>query len=89
MFGAEVMHIYIYIDIYHSTLTRWKPRLAKLYRLCRVQTDPRQVKAEAWLCKKFVVLLKRKKQRGQVPRNENFRDLLQFIPGQDRSCLFC
>ncbi|CAE7676048.1 hypothetical protein AK812_SmicGene11497 [Symbiodinium microadriaticum] len=57
--------------------------LAKLYRLLKVQTDAKQVKAEAWLCKKFVVLLKRKKQRRQIPRCEHFRELLEFIPDQD------
>ena len=62
------------------------PRLAKFYRfyrMCREQVDMKQIKAEAWLCKKFMVLLKRKKHRKQVPRCPNFRALLALLPRAD------
>ncbi|CAE7837421.1 unnamed protein product [Symbiodinium necroappetens] len=57
--------------------------LTKLYRTLKAHVDVKQVKAEAWLCKKFVVLLKRKKQRRQVPRCGDFRHLLSLLDGED------
>ncbi|CAE7251201.1 unnamed protein product, partial [Symbiodinium sp. CCMP2456] len=57
--------------------------LTKLYRTLKAHVDVKQVKAEAWLCKKFVVLLKRKKQRRQVPRCGDFRHLLSLLDGEE------
>ena len=54
-------------------------RITKLYTLCGRTPDKRQVKLDAWLGKKFLVLIKRKCQRGQRPRAANFKPLMQAM----------
>ena len=51
--------------------------------MMRLHPGEKVIKAEAWLCKKYLVLIKRKKQRGQVPRCNDFRYLLSLLDGED------
>ena len=69
-------------------------RISKLYSMVSATTtlpssrglvpDSQRVKLEAWFCKGFCVLVKRKLSRGQVPRSKVFRRLLSALSGQDR-----
>lgn len=52
------------------------PRLNKFYEAVHLTPTKRRVKLEAWLCKKYAVLVKRKLQRGQLPRSTSLRLLL-------------
>ena len=44
-----------------------------------VPLEKRRISIDAWLAKKYMILLKRKLQRGQVPRNEAFRQLMAAV----------
>ena len=69
-------------------------RISKLYMMVSATTtlpsprglvpDSQRVKLEAWLCKGFCVLVKRKLSRAQVPRSKVFRRFLSALSGQDR-----
>ena len=57
-------------------------RLVKLSKEVRgnpVKLDPKTLKLDAWLLKKFAALIKRKKQRGQKPRDPNLRELFAAL----------
>lgn len=42
-----------------------------------------QVKLDAWRCKKFSVMVKRKCTRGQMTRSRSFRRLMAALTGVD------
>ena len=44
-----------------------------------VPLEKKQIHIDAWLAKKYMVLLKRKLQRGQVPRSGGFRLLMAAV----------
>ena len=48
-----------------------------------VQAPKKEVKKDAWLCKSFAVLLKRKKRMGLRSSNRDFQYLLNLLDGID------
>jgi len=44
-----------------------------------VPLEKKRIQIDAWLAKKYMVLLKRKLQRGQVPRSGAFRQLMAAV----------
>lgn len=54
-------------------------RLALFFVSMQVVVSARQIKLDAWLCRKFVALIKRKLHRGQVPRSHGFRQLMAAV----------
>ena len=84
------MPAWVLVDRYVVHMFMIHARLSKFYRLLKVQLDPKRVKAEAWLCKKFMVVIKRKKQRKQKSRSANFRALVALLPRPDTwACNMC
>lgn len=62
-------------------------RIGKFYDLINFGSQTKQqLKLQAWLAKKFCVLVKRKCTRGQVARSRNFRRLMAVLSGQD--CIY-
>ena len=45
----------------------------------KVHVDKKQIYIDAWIAKKFLVLLKRKLTRGQIPRKRGFRELMAAV----------
>ena len=60
-------------------------RIVRLHTLLIPGRVPEKldVKKDAWLCKGFVVLVKRKKSRGHKARNPAFQRLLNLLQDQD------
>ena len=44
-----------------------------------ISLPKKSIQLDAWVAKKFMVLLKRKLQRGQVPRTGKFRQLMGAV----------
>ncbi len=44
-----------------------------------MEVNKKQISIDAWLAKKFMVLVKRKLQRGQVPRQPAFKSLMSAV----------
>ena len=66
------------------TMVSASPRIRKLFRLIHgVTTAPPKasIKKDAWLCKSFAVLLKRKHRMGMKSRIPEFRYLLKLLDG--------
>lgn len=59
-------------------------RIGKLFNkvIPAVPYNPEQINLDAWRCKKFCVLVKRKCARGQVARSTNFQHLMSLLDGQ-------
>ncbi|CAL1149030.1 unnamed protein product [Cladocopium goreaui] len=80
-------------DIGMCTIPQLEVEISKLYSMVSATTtlpssrglvpDSQRVKLEAWFCKGFCVLVKRKLSRGQVPRSKVFRRLLSALSGQN------
>lgn len=57
-------------------------RLTQLHRVCLTRVpDPKQIKLDAWRCKKYCVFIKRKVNRGQQSRCLEFRELMNVLRG--------
>ena len=54
-------------------------RLCRLHSLVEKPVDKDSVKLDAWVAKKMCILVKRKLQRGQVPREPRFRSLMSAV----------
>ena len=54
-------------------------RLTNLSENMKVHVDKKQINIDAWIAKKFLVLLKRKLTRGQIPRKRGFRQLMAAV----------
>ena len=54
-------------------------RIAELGNSLGISLTKKSVQLDAWVAKKFMVLLKRKLQRGQVPRTGGFRHLMAAV----------
>ena len=54
-------------------------RLTNLSENMKVHVDKKQIYIDAWIAKKFLVLLKRKLTRGQIPRKRGFRELMAAV----------
>lgn len=59
------------------------PRICKLMTWVTGAANRDRAKLDAWFCKKFAVLVKRKCTRGQVTRSVPFRRLIATLSGQD------
>lgn len=56
-----------------------------VHRLVGSGTPPKAVvKLDAWRCKKFCVLVKRKFRRGQTSRSHEFRNLCGVLAGDEQ-----
>lgn len=69
----------------HS-VNQLKLRILALHKSAKGETAPidkKEVKLDAWFCKKFCVLIKRKLGRKQKPRSAAFRYLLQIVSPQE------
>lgn len=51
----------------------------------RMEVNKKQIHVDAWVAKKFMVLVKRKLQRGQVPRQPAFKALMSAVFPDDSS----
>ena len=61
-------------------------RLVKLSRDVKgkdAKLDPKTLKRDAWLLKKFAALIKRKKQRGQRPRSADLQEMFDALGDTD------
>lgn len=58
-------------------------RCRLLLQKMRVPVDNKKVDVDAWTAKKFLVLLKRKLNRKQVPRVAGFQELLAALSHDD------
>lgn len=58
-------------------------RCRLLLQKMRVPVDNKKVDVDAWIAKKFLVLLKRKLNRKQVPRVAGFQALLAALSHDD------
>ena len=84
--GSIVLHLCPLLCRHAHTHTHFALRITHLHDTIRPgQTiDKTLVHGEAWLCKKFCVLVKRKLSRGQYCRDPRFRALLQELsPPED------
>lgn len=60
-------------------------RLTELAVSMRMEVNKKQIHVDAWVAKKFMVLIKRKLQRGQVPRQPAFKSLMSAVFPDDSS----
>eukprot|EP00438_Fugacium_kawagutii_P033631 Skav229854 [mRNA] locus=scaffold148:43662:45672:+ [translate_table: standard] len=69
-------HFFLFVPT--PVLVIFLPRIGALHLLMNQQNaDRNQMKKDAWVAKKFCVLIKRKIQRGQQPRDPDFRELMR------------
>ena len=87
----EIQRVLFIINPKTSTSTLQAPSVAtRLAAFTRFVTgngpcDKGNIKRDAWVLKKFCVLVKRKLTRGQAPRNETFSRLLAQLSDEDDS----
>ena len=62
-----------------SALNLYSLRISQLHTVLNRSPNRKQLKRDAWVAKKFCVLIKRKLQRGQVPRVRAFRELMAAV----------
>ena len=60
-----------------------KARLTQLSTSVRDAADKKKIHTDAWVLKKFAVMVKRKLTRGQSPRNKEFLDMLAILAGEN------
>lgn len=58
-------------------------RISQLSQMVSGGVTKEQIKWDAWMCKKFCVMIKRKCHRGQAARSWNFQQLLSILSGED------
>lgn len=94
MYSPSYAHLHVkYHGFFNCCSHLFDLRIHKLYTLVSannvvpsargVVPDPVRVKLEAWYCKSFCVLVKRKCSRGQVSRSAVFRQLMSALTGKD------